>query len=305
MWELTEHTKDDGQGGSEPNGYYELKNIYSGQYIAPQLGDNTLFSDEESYLNLDGRYYQEDYTKIRSWDDTYYSYMGLKVDLENHRVVPCPSSQADDFYFARLKDFIQSVYEESGYFEYDSTKNFAYLAGNEFEVYDQLGTIERKPYRQTTSHGQFMPYNSLVDPATDEPWPYSDMYSNITTVTGDPLSEDDPRYGEGLHEIPASVADYFFGMEMSASFTQTPDGTDAWGNYIIFEFSGDDDFWLYVDGELILDLGGVHSAMSGSVNFATGIVTGRNGQTKTLRQIFAGNYRQRNPGATDTGRIQH
>ena len=382
VWELTEHTKDDGQGGSEPNGYYELKNTYSGQYIAPQLGENTLFSDDESYLNLDGRFYQEDYTKIRSWDDTYYSYMGLKVDLENHRVVPCPSSQADDFYFARLKElpanltevetvdnnefgiimkmidfnnpivsqrdseqtrffgrdsdragllstyideatgypiadynqtslgelfsggtevnklFIQSVYEESGYFEYDSTKNFAYLAGSEFEVYDQLGTIERKPYRPTTSHGQFMPYNSLVDPATDEPWPYLDMYSNIMTVTGDPLSEDDPRYGEGLHEIPTSKADYFFGMEMSASFTQTPNGTDAWGNDIIFEFSGDDDFWLYVDGELILDLGGVHSAVSGSVNFVTGIVTGRNRQTKTLRQIFESNYRQRNPGAT-------
>ena len=381
VWELTEHTKEGEQGETVPNGFYELQNTYSGKYIQPQLGDNTIFSDEESYLNLDGRYYQEDCTKIRCWDDTYYSYMGLKVDLENHRVVPCPSSQADDFYFARLKDlpveltevetvdndefgitmkmidfnnpivsgrdseqtrffgkdsdragllstyideatgypianynqtslgelfsgdtevnhlFIQSVYEESGYFEYDSTKNYAYLAGNEFEVYDQLGTIERE-YKETMNHGQFMPYNSLVDPATGEPWPYSDMFTNKTTVTASPLPEDDPRYGEGLHEIPKSKADYFFGMEMSAAFTQTPDGTDVWGNDIIFEFSGDDDFWLYVDGELILDLGGVHSAMTGSVNFRTGIVTGRNGATRTLRQIFESNYRSRNPQAT-------
>ena len=381
VWELTEHTKNDGQGGSEPNGYYELKNTYSGLYINPKMGDAPLFSDKETFLNLDGRYYQEDYTKIRCWDDTYYAYIGLKADPENRRVVPCPSSQADDFYFARIKDtpvrltevptidnnefgitmkmidfnnpvvngrdsgqtaffgkdsdrpgllttdideasgypvsvhnhtslgelynggttvnhlFVRSVYDESGYFEYDSTKNYAYLADSEFRVYDQLGTIERED-KPTMYHGQFMPYNPLTDPSTGEPWPYSDRFTNTRDITGALLPEDDPRYGEGLHEIPKSVADYFFGMEMSASFVQTFNGLDAWGHDIIFEFSGDDDFWLYVDGELILDLGGVHSAMSGSVNFRTGTVTGRNGTRRTLRQIFESNYRARNPHAT-------
>lgn len=381
LWQVIDHTRTDDQGNEIPIGYYELQNTYSGKYIRPQMGDNTVLSNSEAYINLDGRYYQEEYTKIRCWDDTYYAYMGLKVDLENNRVVPCPSAQADDFYFARVKNstihltevdtvdnnefgitmkmidfnntivdkrdsvqtdyfgrdsnvpgllstdikgdgypvathkgaslgslfagdtpvnhlFIQSVYDESGYFEYDSTKNFASLHGSQFEVYDQLGTIERPGNVATTRHGQFMPYNSLIDPATGEPWPYSDMYTNTTTVTGDPLSKDDPRYGEGLHEIPEKTADYFFGMEMSANFTQTPSGLDAWGHDIIFEFSGDDDFWFYVDGELVLDLGGVHSAMTGSVNFRTGIVTGRNGATKTLRQVFEDNYRSRNPGAS-------
>ena len=381
VWELTEHTKQDDQGNTVPNGYYELKNTYTNKYIRPQLADDTLFSDSMAYLNLDGRYYQEDYTKIKCWDDTYYSYMGWKVDLENNRVVPCPSAQADDFYFARIKTssphltevetvdndtygitmkmidfnnsivdkrdskqteffgkdsnktglvttnidpatgypvstynnqslgdlfsgatdvnhlFIQSVYDESGYFEYDSTINYAYLKENQFEVYDQLGTIERAGNVNTMRHGQFMPYNSLINPATGEPWPYSDMYTNTMTVLATPLPEDDPRYGEGLHEIPADTADYFFGMEMSASFTQTPSGLDAWGHDIIFEFSGDDDFWFYVDGELVLDLGGVHSAMTGSVNFRTGMVKGRNGEV-SLRQIFENNYKARNPQAT-------
>ena len=52
---------------------------------------------------------------------------------------------------------------------------------------------------------------------------------------------------------------------MSASFSQTPSGKDAWGHDIIFEFTGDDDFWLYVDGQLVIDLGGVHSALPGKV----------------------------------------
>ena len=381
VWELTDYYNYDEQGNpTGQNGYYDLRNTYSGNYIAPQLDGGKIVSDNATGVNLDGRYYQEEYTKIKTWDETYYSYVGLKVDLENKRVVPCPSSQSDDFYFARIKEplvhltevqtvnnndygismkmidfnntivnkrdslqtqyfgldsnktgllssnlengypesttnhtslrqlfagdqevnhlFIQSVYDESGYFEYDSTKNYAYLNGSDFEVYDQLGTVERSGNHNTMRHGQFMPYNSLIDPATGEPWPYSDTYSNTTTVTASQLPQDDPRYGEGLHEIPTSEADYFFGMEMSASFTQTASGLDAWGHDIIFEFSGDDDFWLYVDDELILDLGGVHSAMTGSVNFRTGIVTGRNGQTKTLREIFRSNYLARNPGAS-------
>ena len=382
VWELTEHTKLDENGSPVPNGYYELKNTYSGQYIQPQLADGSLFSAKEAYLNLDGRYYQEDYTTIKCWDDAYYSYMGLKVDLENNRVVPCPSAQADDFYFARIKKsqphltevetvdnndfgitmkmidfnnpivsdrdsgqsaffgrdsdktglvttdikengypvstynntslkelfkdsvkvnqlFIQSVYDESGYFEYDSTKNFAYLNGTEFEVYDQLGTVERDD-KNTMYHGQFMPYNSLINPKTEEPWPYSEKFTYKTTVTGDPLPEEDSRYGEGLHEIPKSVADYFFGMEMSAKFTQTPSGLDAWGHDIIFEFSGDDDFWFFVDNELVLDLGGVHTAMTGSVNFRTGMITqrrGKNVEIKSLRDVFRSNYLKRNPKA--------
>ena len=61
--------------------------------------------------------------------------------------------------------FIQSVYNESGYFEYDSTQNFAHYntegdnAGN-FTVYNQLGAIGTST-QPTRVHGQFMPYNDI------------------------------------------------------------------------------------------------------------------------------------------------
>ena len=91
--------------------------------------------------------------------------------------------------------------------------------------------------------------------------------------------------------------DYYFGLELEASFTQPPNGLDDWGHDIIYEFTGDDDFWLYVDGELIIDLGGIHSALAGSVNYSTGQVK-VNGTVYTLRELFASNYMTRNPDAS-------
>ena len=83
-----------------------------------------------------------------------------------------------------------------------------------------------------------------------------------------------------------------FSAWSSSPLTQTPNGLDNWGHDIIFEFSGDDDFWFYVDGELVLDLGGVHSAMVGSVNFRTGVVNSTRGNS-TLYNIFKSHYQNR------------
>ncbi len=184
--------------------------------------------------------------------------------------------------------FIQSVYNESGYFEYDSTQNFAHLESNgNFTVYDQLGAIgDYKGSAGTGEHGQFMPYN-IINP--DQ----SCTFVNRTDVLHQELPDSDPRKGERLYNIgKRSNVDYFFGMELSAHFTQTPNGLDNWGHDIIFEFSGDDDFWFYVDGELVLDLGGVHSAMVGSVNFRTGVVNSTRGNS-TLYNIFKSHYQNR------------
>ena len=192
------------------------------------------------------------------------------------------------------KLFIQSVYNESGYFEYDSTQNFAHLnEDGTFTVYNQLAAIGDST-GTTRTHGQFMPYNDI---SAEVGYAYDtdgNLITNKTDVLRKELPDSDPRKGEPLYSIPDvnGNADYFFGMELSASFTQTPNGLDNWGHDIIFEFTGDDDFWLYVDDELVLDLGGIHSAMPGSVNFRTGEVV-VNRTTTTLYDIFRNNYRAR------------
>ena len=100
VWEVSDHKTADGQ----QTGYYELKNLKNGQYLNPQLSsEDPLFSGSESWINLDGRYYQEDYTTIKAWDTTYYSYIGMRADVESGKVVPCPSALAGDFYFAEVE----------------------------------------------------------------------------------------------------------------------------------------------------------------------------------------------------------
>ena len=183
--------------------------------------------------------------------------------------------------------FIESIYNESGYFEYDSTQNFAHLnKDGTFTVYDQIAAVGTES-GETRTHGQFLPYNEIDE---NNIWPYG---TNTTDVTGKELPDTNPRKGEKLYNITNEVVDYFFGMEMEASFTQTASGLDAWGHDIIFEFSGDDDFWLYVDGELILDLGGVDKAKTGTINFRTGEVTRSRGGNTTIYDLFKENYKTR------------
>ena len=73
----------------------------------------------------------------------------------------------------------------------------------------------------------------------------------------------------------ASTYNYGFGTKLQMDFTLTDDGmleTDD-GNgtkvktSIKFFFSGDDDVWVFIDGQLALDVGGAHGKVSGLLEF--------------------------------------
>lgn len=199
--------------------------------------------------------------------------------------------------------FLESVYNSSGYFEYDSTQNFATLAatndGN-FTVYRELGSVDGES-KSTLEHGQFFPYNTIApgEYSASNPLNLYNTDARTNDTTRGKLSDDDPRKYEKLYTVGhkdgangQQKVNYYFGMEMEAEFVQTVSGLDAWGHDIIFEFKGDDDFWLYVDGELVIDLGGIHSALDGKVNFRTGEVE-VNGTKTTLRKIYEDNFKAR------------
>lgn len=62
--------------------------------------------------------------------------------------------------------------------------------------------------------------------------------------------------------------DFGFGMRLDLDFTLGANGKTN-GKDTVFNFSGDDDLWVYLDGVLVLDMGGDHKQSSGCINFST------------------------------------
>lgn len=163
-------------------------------------------------------------------------------------------------------------FKEDGTFYYSSFENFATLANdndNDFTVYDALGT-PNDDNQYFYQRGNFMPYDTLdTSNVANE---------NLYDEDGVALSADDPSRGDPVYGLTSNNPNYYFGMYVWADFYQpengivvSNDGTTS--KDMVFEFTGDDDMWVYIDGVLVLDLGGIHDAQSGSINFATGEIT--------------------------------
>lgn len=123
----------------------------------------------------------------------------------------------------------------------------------------------------------------------------------FSTGTG----SDGNRYGffpfneatdDSTHTALSEQRHHMFGMKMQLEFFMPEDGKvgtksdpDA-ENDMIFQFSGDDDVWVFVDGHLVLDLGGIHDTVSGTINFASGEVEYQKPTTKgentTVKNIY-------------------
>ncbi len=73
-----------------------------------------------------------------------------------------------------------------------------------------------------------------------------------------------PMPGHPLKWESGGVHNFHFTYELKTEFTYTdPNERDQ---ALMFEFTGDDDVWVFINGKLAVDLGGVHSQQSASVN---------------------------------------
>lgn len=166
--------------------------------------------------------------------------------------------------------------EHYGYYYYDSMLNAAsYNQSNErFYVYDYLERTTDSP--GNGSYSDFLPLNS----------PYADTDGNtVGTYTHDGQNGYyyDARYSGDENGANHVAANFASGMLLEMDFylsakPGTPDenGTLAnqsiTGEDMVFQFTGDDDVWVLIDDQLVLDIGGIHLARSGSIDFSTGEV---------------------------------
>ncbi|RRG03108.1 MAG: fibro-slime domain-containing protein [Lactobacillus sp.] len=98
---------------------------------------------------------------------------------------------------------------------------------------------------------------------------------------------------------------HYFGAKIDLAYIHPEDGkiSDESGGKkdMVFNFSGDDDFWLFIDGKLVLDIGGIHGARSGSINFHTGETSYINGiegtdpqEGKNLSELLGTGWNDKN-----------
>lgn len=165
-----------------------------------------------------------------------------------------------------------------GYYVYDSygsNGNYAVynLTTNSFDVYDKAGVY--KDSVSDANRGQFFPFDS-ADKVFEE------KNGQLTP--------------KGITDGTNNTLNHHFGMSMTTEFVQPNGGKTTKGEDMVFEFSGDDDVWVYIDGVLVGDLGGIHEKATLDINFATGVVRvghidGANGSPKyfpdtTIKAMF-------------------
>lgn len=102
----------------------------------------------------------------------------------------------------------------------------------------------------------------------------------------------------------ASQLNYGFGQKFDLKFRLTSDGKvlDSANKEvpIEFNFSGDDDVWVFIDGQLVLDIGGDHAVVTGRIDFANKKATVSSAKNSSLGGTSNGEVEKDFPKELDT-----
>lgn len=150
------------------------------------------------------------------------------------------------------------VTDGTGVYSYSSRRNFASFdpESRSILVYDTWGV--RASRSLSSNHdGQFFPFDAPSTVLEDAGGALVQRDVTPTSSNLDPATTN------------SGTLNHWFGMVMTSEFIQTDPSSDR---SAFFRLTGDDDIWLFVDGVLVGDLGGIHGARSVSLDLRTGEV---------------------------------
>ena len=155
---------------------------------------------------------------------------------------------------------------DTGHLYYNSNDNYAYFNTDtrEFDVYNQTFDIIND------AHHNIGDENNIRLDSEEHPIVYTDKVDPGFKIGFFPFNpyddtKRDPNYdGNGYN--------HHFGMTMEADFVNPVYDGENVTEPITFKYSGDDDMWVYVDGKLVLDIGGIHEPAGGMIDFSNGLV---------------------------------
>lgn len=206
----------------------------------------------------------------------------------------------------RSKENVTGLFQmdAEGYYCYDARKNFAEFvqdsggatsrdgrpSDGHFVLYDG-GAVWRTDagwdgsgFNGDMSKGNFYPFNTgkQVFDSLETKADGSKILSSTETLDSGKWTSAGGMKNQATNQNV--LINHHVGMTMEVEFAQPVNGQINMGSAgkrdMIFEFSGDDDVWIFVDNVLVLDLGGVHSELYGTINFSTGeVISGQSWRT--------------------------